>query len=108
MEEFAGKGIIDGEINDDIADIVNCNVNETMPENNSLCLLSDGKYLLDGIINASGRFTADGVASFTQKLIQSTLIGSEYFLLTPLIVAWKIMEQSMLLVHSLEWVYSAV
>ena len=77
--EFAGKGIIDGEINDDIADIVNCNVNETMPENNSLCLLSDGKYLLDGIINASGRFTADGVSSFTQKLTQSTLIGSGVF-----------------------------
>ena len=40
---------------------------------------SDGKYLLDGIVNASGLFTADGVASFTQKLVQSTLIGSGVF-----------------------------
>ena len=77
--EFAGKGIIDGTINDDIENIVDCVVNETMPENNSLCMQSNGKYLLDGIVNASGLFTADGVASFTQKLVQSTLIGSGVF-----------------------------
>ena len=77
--EFAGKGIIDGVINDDIENIIDCDVNETMPENNSLCMQSDGKYLLDGIVNASGLFTADGVASFTQKLVQSTLIGSGVF-----------------------------
>ena len=77
--EFAGKGIIDGTINDDIENIVDCDVNETMPENNSLCMQSNGKYLLDGIVNASGLFTADGVASFTQKLVQSTLIGSGVF-----------------------------
>ncbi len=77
--EFAGKGIIDGEINDELSDIVNCELNETMPENNSLCIRSDGNYLLDGIVNASGRFTANGVASFTQKLVQSTLIGSGVF-----------------------------
>ncbi|MBV22768.1 MAG: hypothetical protein CMA53_01535 [Euryarchaeota archaeon] len=77
--EFAGKGIIDGTINDDIENVVDCDVNETMPENNSLCVQSDGKYLLDGIVNASGLFTADGVASFTQKLVQSTLIGSGVF-----------------------------
>lgn len=77
--EFAGKGIIDGTINDDIENVVDCDVNETMPENNSLCMQSDGKYLLDGIVNASGLFTADGVASFTQKLVQSTLIGSGVF-----------------------------
>ena len=77
--EFAGKGIIDGTINDNIENIVDCDVNETMPENNSLCMQSNGKYLLDGIVNASGLFTADGVASFTQKLVQSTLIGSGVF-----------------------------
>ena len=77
--EFAGKGIIDGTINDDIENIIDCDVNETMPENNSLCMQSNGKYLLDGIVNASGLFTADGVASFTQKLVQSTLIGSGVF-----------------------------
>ena len=77
--EFAGKGIIDGEINDQLSDVANCELNETMPENNSLCIQSDGNYLLDGIVNASGRFTANGVASFTQKLVQSTLIGSGVF-----------------------------
>ena len=77
--EFAGKGIIDGVINDDISELVNCDVNETMPENSSLCMQSDGKYLLNGIVNATGRFTANGVASFTQKLVQSTFIGSGVF-----------------------------
>ena len=77
--EFAGKGIIDGVINDDVSELVDCDVNETMPENSSLCLQSDGKYLLNGITNATGRFTADGVASFTQKLVQATLIGSGVF-----------------------------
>ncbi len=77
--EFAGKGIIDGEINDDLSSIINCELNETMPINQSLCIQSDGNYLLDGIVNASGRFTANGVASFTQKLVQSTLIGSGVF-----------------------------
>ena len=77
--EFAGRGVIDGIITDDIQELMNCDVNETMPENSSLCVQSDGKYLLDGIVNATGRFTANGVASFTQKLVQATLIGSGVF-----------------------------
>ena len=77
--EFAGKGIIDGVINDDNSELIDCDVNETMPENSSLCIQSDGNYLLNGITNATGRFTADGVASFTQKLVQATLIGSGVF-----------------------------
>ena len=77
--EFAGKGVIDGIINDDVTELMDCDVNETMPENSSLCIQSDGKYLLNGIVNATGRFTADGVASFTQKLVQATLLGSGVF-----------------------------
>ena len=77
--EFAGKGVIEGIINDDISELLDCDVNETMPENSSLCLKSNGNYLLNGVVNATGRFTANGVASFTQKLVQATLIGSGVF-----------------------------
>ena len=88
--EFAGRGLLDGIIydadvsDDNRADITNitvpCDVNETMPENSSLCIQSDGLILMDtDSVNASGRFTANGVASFTQKLNQSTFIGSGVF-----------------------------
>ncbi len=77
--EFSGRGTLSGTI--DSTDIVDgdCNENGTMPENFSICSLSDGDYLIDGIVNATGRFTSNGTSSFIQMLNGSSLSGTGVF-----------------------------
>ena len=76
--EFSGRGLLDGTVNDDI-EITDCDENDTMPEDFGLCMTSSGEYLLEGTVNATGRFTANGSSSFTQKYTHATLIGSGVF-----------------------------
>ena len=77
--EFTGRGTLSGVI--DGVDIVdgNCNENGTMPENYSVCSLSDGDFLIEGAINATGRFTSNGTSSFSQEHNGSSLTGSGVF-----------------------------
>jgi len=50
-----------------------------VPLNSSVCVLEDGDYLLQGTMNATGRYTSDGPSSFIRTLSHSTLIGSGEF-----------------------------
>ena len=76
--KFSGRGTLSGSVSDD-TEIAECGVNSTMPENASVCMLEGGDYLLDGIMNATGRFTSNGTTSFTRSLYRSTLLGSGIF-----------------------------
>ena len=76
--QFTGRGTLTGTINDDV-DAPACDVNSTMPENESLCLLEDGDYLLEGTVNATGRFTSNGSSTYVNRLSHATLVGSGEF-----------------------------
>ena len=60
-----------------------CGENETMPVNASLCVLSTGTefstYLLDGEVEANGRFTSEGVSSLKKELVGETFEGTGAF-----------------------------
>ena len=50
-----------------------------VPLNSSVCTLEDGDYLLQGTMNATGRYTSDGSSSFIRTLSHTTLVGSGEF-----------------------------
>ena len=77
--EFTGIGTLQGTVDD--VEIIDgpCNENGTMPENFSICSHSDGTYLIDGTINATGKFTSNGTSTFLQEHNGSSLIGSGIF-----------------------------
>ena len=62
---------------------LDCGENNTMPENATLCLISEGTdfstYLLDGEVNASGRLTSDGVSTLMKELDGETFEGTGIF-----------------------------
>ena len=75
---FSGRGILSGNVTDEI-EIPGCDVNSTMPENHSVCSLESGDFLIEGSVNATGRFTSNGSTSFTRGLSHATLVGSGVF-----------------------------
>ena len=80
---WIGKGTIEATwIEHDNASL-GCGENNTMPENATLCLISEGTdfstYLLDGEVNASGRLTSDGVSTLTKELDGETFEGTGIF-----------------------------
>ncbi|MEC9001129.1 MAG: STT3 domain-containing protein, partial [Candidatus Thermoplasmatota archaeon] len=75
---FSGRGILSGNVTDEI-EIPGCGVNSTMPENHSVCSLESGDFLIEGSVNATGRFTSNGSTSFTRGLSHATLVGSGVF-----------------------------
>ena len=79
---FDGRGTLSGSIisgSSDEVSISDCGDNDSMPENESYCYLESGDILIDGIVNASGRFTSNGSTEFTQMLSHSSLVGSGFF-----------------------------
>ena len=79
---FEGRGALSGTINfnsDEDSQISECGDNDTMPENLSFCELSSGALLIDGSVNATGRYTSNGSTEFTQRLSHSSLVGSGIF-----------------------------
>ena len=79
---FDGRGTLSGTLisgSDDVLTIPDCGANETMPENESYCQLDSGDILIDGVVNASGRYTSNGSTEFTQSLSHSSLVGSGFF-----------------------------
>ena len=79
---FDGRGTLSGSIISGSSDevlISDCGDNDSMPENESYCYLESGDILIDGIVNASGRFTSNGSTEFTQMLSHSSLVGSGLF-----------------------------
>ena len=75
---FSGRGILSGNVTDEI-EIPGCDVNSTMPDNHSVCSLESGDFLIEGAVNATGRFTSNGSTSFTRGLSHATLVGSGVF-----------------------------
>ena len=79
---FEGRGSLSGTINfnsDEDSQIIGCGENDTMPENESFCELASGDFLIEGSVNATGRFTSNGSTEFTQRLSHSSLVGSGIF-----------------------------
>ena len=79
---FDGRGTLSGTISEDIggeSQIQVCNENGTMPENLTFCELSSGDFLIDGQVNASGRFTSNGSTIFTQHLYHASMVASGRF-----------------------------
>ena len=72
---FSGQGVIEGTLSDDVP---NCS-GTSVPEDSQACIRADGSYLLDGSVNASGKFTSSGISEFTRELSQATFIGSGTF-----------------------------
>ena len=79
---FDGRGTLSGAIDfqsDQETQILDCGENDTMPDNESYCELSAGDFLIEGIVNASGRFTSNGSTEFTQRLSHASLVASGIF-----------------------------
>ena len=77
--QFSGRGTLSGVFENESVIDGDCNENGTMPENYSVCSLADGDHLIDGVINATGRFTSNGTSSFSQIHNGSSLSGSGVF-----------------------------
>ncbi len=80
---WIGKGTIEATwIQHDNASL-DCAENATMPENATLCLISEGvdfsTYLLDGEVLANGRLTSDGVSTLMKQLDGETFEGTGIF-----------------------------
>tara|TARA_Y100000588_G_scaffold116726_1_gene127800 strand:+ start:24809 stop:34276 length:9468 start_codon:yes stop_codon:yes gene_type:complete len=73
--QFTGRGTLEGEISDTVPE---CMDNE-VPNGSQACSFDDGIYLVNGTLNASGRFTSEGVSEYTRSLFQATFIGSGTF-----------------------------
>ena len=79
---FDGRGTLSGTISEDLGgdlQIQVCSENGTMPENLSFCELSSGDFLIDGQVNASGRFTSNGSTIFTQYMYHASMVASGKF-----------------------------
>ena len=59
--------------------VMDCGENDTMPQNASFCEQTSGDFLIDGSVNATGRFTSNGSTEFTQRLSHSSVVGSGIF-----------------------------
>ena len=80
--EFSGRGTFSGTISFDTSEdvqMIDCNQNGTMPEDSNICVLDEDQYLIDGVVNATGKFTSNGTSSFSQIHNGSTISGSGYF-----------------------------
>ena len=80
---WIGKGTMEATwIQHDNASL-DCAENATMPENATLCLISEGvdfsTYLLDGEVLANGRLTSDGVSTLMKQLDGETFEGTGIF-----------------------------
>ena len=82
---FDGRGTLSGTISDEsgASTDTGCNENGTMPENQSFCELSSGDFLIDGEVNASGRFTSNGSTIFTQHMYHASMAVSYTHLTLP-------------------------
>jgi len=75
---FQGTGWFNGSVNEAVDH--ECEVNETMPENASVCAFAESSYrLVDGAINGSGRYTADTASTFTKHVTNNSYQGRGIF-----------------------------
>ncbi len=78
---FTGVGLLSNGIIHDEVTIPECSALDeiSIPEDSEICIKNDGNYLLNGAFNASGKFTSEGISTFTKTLDQATVIGSGLF-----------------------------
>ncbi len=74
--QFTGKGTLSGNLEN--IEVIACPDDE-IPDGAVSCLLENGDYLVNGTVDASGRFTADETSQFSRILDQSTFVGSGEF-----------------------------
>tara|TARA_Y100001980_G_C14556630_1_gene348944 strand:+ start:1307 stop:11071 length:9765 start_codon:yes stop_codon:yes gene_type:complete len=74
---WSGKGILEASWLED-TNISEC-INSTVPNGSEVCLGVDGKYLINGTLVASGRFTADELTELTTFLDNATFEASGKF-----------------------------
>ena len=75
--QFSGRGILEGSL-EELEPAPSCASGE-IPEGHEVCVLDGGNFLVDGSVNASGRFTSEGNSVFIRTLSQSTFLGSGIF-----------------------------
>ena len=75
--QFEGRGILAGTITD-ASSISECE-DGNISYGEQACSLGNGSYLVNGTIDATGKFTSEGVSRFTRTLSQATFIGSGTF-----------------------------
>jgi len=80
---WIGKGTIEATWLQHDNSSLDCGENDTMPDNATLCLISEGvdfsTYLLDGEVLANGRLTSDGVSTLMKELDGETFEGTGIF-----------------------------
>ena len=80
---WIGKGTIEATWIQHDNSSTECDTNSTMPENATLCLISNGTdfstYLLDGEVLANGRLTSDGISTLRKELVGETFEGTGIF-----------------------------
>ncbi len=75
---FQGTGWFNGSVNEAVDQ--ECGVNETMPDNATVCKYAESSYrLIDGAINGSGRYTADMASTFTKHVTNNSYQGRGIF-----------------------------
>ena len=75
--QFEGRGTLEGSITDD-SSTPEC-TDSMVPVGSVVCSLGDDKFLLNGTINATGKFTSEGLSKFSRSLNQATFIGAGTF-----------------------------
>ncbi len=80
---WIGKGTIEATWLQHDNSSLDCGENDTMPDNATLCLISEGvdfsTYLLDGEVLANGRLTSDGISTLMKELDGETFEGTGIF-----------------------------
>ena len=74
---FSGMGKVVGELFG-ISSIETCQ-GGNVPQGSVACSLDVTEYLINGSVNAAGRYTSEGSSLFTRSLSKSTFIGSGTF-----------------------------
>ena len=75
--QFSGKGSLVGELLN-LTAIPSCQ-GSTVPLDSEACSIGENEYLINGSVDATGRYTSEGESLFTRSLSKSTFISSGKF-----------------------------
>ena len=75
--QFSGKGSLVGELLN-LAEPPSCQ-GSTVPQGSEACSIGENEYLINGSVDASGRYTSEGESLFTRSLSKSTFTSSGKF-----------------------------
>jgi len=75
--QFSGRGTLEGEVFG-LLEIDSCQ-GGALPQGSEVCSIGGNEFLINGSVDASGRYTSEGESLFTRSLSKSTFIGSGIF-----------------------------